>query len=147
MIHIQKSKTADTRSCDFSNVTKEQLQASSIQHIDDVKKGMEFVKSEIDKSVLFHDFDKLTELDQFHADFITGFKQTIWWENHRKVNRHHLQEGGVPENVNLVDVIEMVVDCVMAAGTVYPIEIKTEVLMEAFHNTVKLLKKQVVVDN
>ena len=32
MIKIRKSKTADTRSCDFSQVTKKQLLHSSKQH-------------------------------------------------------------------------------------------------------------------
>jgi len=148
---IKISKTADTGSCDFSQVTKEQLKASSIQHIDDVRKGMDFIKEVIDKSVAMHDYDKLTELDHFHADFITGFKQTDWWDNHRKVNRHHLlQDDGIPADVNLVDVLDMIVDCVMAGmgrtGTVYPLEIKPEVLMTAFQNTVELLKSQIVVE-
>lgn len=152
MIIINKSKTADTRSCDFSQVTKGQLKASSLQHIGDVRKGMEFIKELIDKSSTTHDHDKLTGLSEFHADFITGFQQTGWWDNHRKVNRHHLlQDDGIPSNVNLVDVLDMIVDCVMAGmgrtGTVYPLEIKPEVLMSAFQNTVELLKSQIVVDD
>ena len=152
MIKIKKSKTADTRFCDFSQVTKGQLKASSLQHIGDVRKGMEFIKELIDKSATTHDHDKLTGLSEFHADFITGFQQTGWWDNHRKVNRHHLlQDDSVPSNVNLVDVLDMIVDCVMAGmgrtGTVYPLEIKPEVLMSAFQNTVELLKSQIVVDD
>lgn len=150
MIEIEKSKTADTRSCDFSQVTKEQLYSSSIQHIGDVKQGMEFFKELIDKAIVLHDFDKLTAIDHFHADFITGFKETGWWDNHRKVNRHHLLEkDGTPIDVNLVDVLDMIVDCVMAGmgrtGKIYPLEINTEVLKTAFDNTVILLKSQVVV--
>lgn len=151
MIIIQKSKTADTRSCDFSRVTKEQLRESSIQHINDVRLGMNFIKEQIDISSALHDHDKLSGLDWFHADFITGFKQTGWWDNHRKVNRHHLlQDDGVPSNVDLVDVLDMIIDCVMAGmgrtGSVYPLEIKPEVLMTAFQNTVELLKSQVIVE-
>jgi protein tyrosine phosphatase len=151
MIIIQKSQTADTRSCDFSQVTKVQLLKSSAQHIGDVRKGMDFIKELIDLSATLHDHDKLTGLDEFHADFITGFKQTGWWDNHRKVNRHHLlQDDGIPTNVNLVDVLDMIVDCVMAGmgrtGTVYPLEIKPEVLMTAFQNTVDLLKSQIIVE-
>ena len=41
MINIHKSKTADTRSCDYLKVTKEQLHDSSVQHIGDVKLGFE----------------------------------------------------------------------------------------------------------
>ena len=151
MIKIQKSKTADTRTCDVSKVSKEQLFDSSVQHINDVKKAMAFIKDLLDGAAEKHDFDKLTDIDQFHEDFKTGFKQTIWWDNHRIVNRHHLlQDDGVPADVNLVDVMEMIVDCVMAGmgrtGEVYPLDIKPEVLMKAFENTVDLLKKEVVVE-
>jgi len=150
MIEIKKSKTADTRSCDFTQVTKWTLRESSLQHIEDVRKGMEYMKGLIDASVAVHDHDKLSGLDAFHADFVTGFEQTGWWDNHRKVNRHHLlAEDGVPADVNLIDVLDMIVDCVMAGmgrtGSVYPLTIKPEVLMVAFQNTVEKLKTQVVV--
>jgi protein tyrosine phosphatase len=152
MITINKSKTADTRSCDFSQVTREQLLFSSIQHIGDVLKGMEFFKREIDRSASKHDFDKLTEIDHFHADFITGFKQTGWWDNHRKVNRHHLlQDDGIPSDVNLIDVLDIIVDCVMAGmgrtGTVYPLNIDPKVLMAAFQNTVTMLQDKIIVED
>ena len=151
MITIQKSKTADSRTCDYSKVSKEQLYDSSVQHINDVKKAMVLFKDMLDSAAEKHDFDKLTGIDQFHEDFRTGFKQTIWWDNHRVVNRHHLlEDDGVPTDVNLVDVMEMIVDCVMAgmgrSGEVYPLDIKPEVLMKAFENTVDLLKGQVIVE-
>ena len=152
MIIIQKSKTADTRTCDFSKVSKEQLKASSEQHIDDVKKGFEFFKRMMDEAGQRHDFDKLTNLDGFHADFLTGFKQTEWWDAHRKINRHHLlQADGVPKNVNLIDVLDMIVDCTMAgmgrSGSVYPLEITPELLKRAFDNTVECLKMEIVVED
>jgi protein tyrosine phosphatase len=152
MIKIKKSKTADTRSCDFSQVTEIQLYNSSIQHISDVWLGIRFIKEKLDAAAGSHDSDKLTEIRQFHDDFITGFKETSWWDNHRKITRHHLlQDDGVPEDVNLIDVIEMIVDCVMAGmgrtGTVYPLDIKPEVLMAAFKNTAEVLKREIVVED
>lgn len=152
MIEIEKSKTADTRSCDYSKVKKDQLYASSVQHIGDIKKGMDYFKELIDGSAKRHDFDKLEGINHFHDDFLTGFKQTGWWDNHRKVNRHHLLEkDGIPEDVNLIDVLDMIVDCVMAGmgrtGEVYPLNIDNKVLMTAFMNTVELLKNQVNVKN
>lgn len=152
MIHIQKSKTADSRTCDFSKVSKDQLLASSVQHIGDIGKGMGFFCTMLMNAASSHDRDKFTGIDHFHADFITGFKETGWWDNHRKVTRHHLLAAdGVPEDVNLVDVLEMIVDCVMAgmgrSGEVYPLDIDQAVLMKAFHNTSTLLKSQIVVDD
>jgi hypothetical protein len=151
MIYIKKSQTADTRTCDFSKVTKEQLYASSVQHRDDVRKGMDFFREKLQFAADCHDSDKLTDIDGFHRDFLTGFKQTGWWDAHRKINRHHLlQEDGIPADVDLIDVLDMLVDCVMAgmgrSGSVYPLNISPEVLTTAFQNTVELLKSQVVVD-
>ena len=151
MIHIKKSQTADTRTCDFANVSKETLLESSKQHIGDVKSALGFFLQHIALAAFNHDTDKITDIDGFHADFITGFKQTGWWDRHRKLNRHHLlQDDGVPADVNLIDVLDMISDCVMAgmarSGSVYPLEIKPEVLKRAFDNTVELLKKNVVVE-
>lgn len=150
MIKIKKSETADTRTCDVSTVTKETLEKSSRQHVFDVVAGMMFFQNRIMSAAFSHDMDKFTEINQFYADFTTGFKQTTWWDNHRKLNRHHLNiDDGVPEDVNLVDVIEHIVDCVMAgmgrSGSVYPLSLKAEVLERAFQNTVELLKQNVEV--
>jgi hypothetical protein len=150
MIEIKQSKTADTRSCDFANVSKETLLASSRQHIGDVGKALTFFRDELYKADVRHDYDKISDIDGFHADFVTGFKQTGWWDRHRKINRHHLlAPDGVPEDVNLIDVLDMIADCVMAGmartGRVYPLNIEPDVLMRAFQNTVTLLKSQVVV--
>ena len=150
MIKIKQSKTADTRSCDFSKVSKQTLMDSSEQHVNDVRKGLLFLNDMLTQSGGLHDYDKFSNIAQFHSDFIGGFKNTTWWDNHQKINRHHLQKPeGVPKDVNLIDVLEMIVDCVMAGmartGKVYPPKIDPEVLMNAFNNTIKLLQSQVEV--
>lgn len=149
-IEIRKSPTADTRTCDFANTSRETLLNSSIQHIADVRLGLEFFRMELYRASDWHDHDKIDDIDGFHRDFVTGFKQTEWWDNHRRVNRHHLmQDDGVPADVNLIDVLDMIADCVMAgmarSGSVYPLNLPTEVLTRAFQNTVEMLKAQVVV--
>ena len=154
MIRIKKSETADTRSCDSANVTKEQLRSSSVQHMTDVWHGMTFFRAMLKLAAIGHDEDKITDLDGFYRDFIEGsdgFTDKEWYQKHIKLNRHHLmQEGGVPLNVNLTDVLDMIVDCVMAGmartGEVYPLALPPELLQEAFDNTVKLLKENVVVE-
>lgn len=149
-LYIRKSQTADTRTCDFAAVTKETLLASSRQHIQDVGMALRFFGIALAEQAERHDLDKISDIDSFHADFVTGFKQTEWWDRHRKINRHHLLDAdGVPEDVNLIDVLDMIADCVMAgmarSGSVYPLNISPEVLMQAFQNTVELLKAQVEV--
>ena len=55
----------------------------------------------------------------------------------------------MPQDVNLIDVLDMIADCVMAgmarSGSVYPLEIPLDVLRRAFDNTVDLLKVHVEV--
>lgn len=150
MLLISKSATADTRTCDFANIDKETLLASSRTHIMDVVKAISFFIGKLTEAAGGHDYDKLTGIDWFHQDFATGFKETGWWDNHRKIHRHHLaQEDGVPEDVNLLDVLEYIADCVMAgmarSGSVYDLTMSPELLARAFKNTVDLLKSQVVV--
>jgi len=151
MIRIGKSETADTRSCDFANVSRETLRASSIQHIEDVRLALGFFAQLLHRAAAVHDTDKLTDLDSFHADFITGFQASGWWERHRSLNRHHLtNDDGIPADVNLIDVLDYIADCVMAgmarSGSVYPLSLPPELLATAFQNTVALLKGSVVVD-
>jgi len=150
VIQIKKSPTADTRTCDWSKVSKEQLLASSSQHIYDVGMGLGFFAGLLTGAAATHDHDKISGIDHFHADFQTGFKETGWWDKHRKVNRHHIDKpDGVPDDVNLIDVLEHIVDCVMAgmarSGSVYHLEISDDVLRQAFDNTVAMLKDNVEV--
>lgn len=150
MIYITKSPIADTRTCDFANVSSVQLLRASEQHIRDVEQALYYFSTCLETAAYVHDRDKITDIKQFHADFITGFEQTTWWDNHRKISRHHLaQADGVPANVNLIDVLEYISDCVMAgmarSGEVTPLDMTPELMQAAFTNTVELLKKQVVV--
>lgn len=150
MITVEKSPTADTRTCDVSKVDKQQLIYSSRKHIADVGAALGFFASKLTEAASVHDYDKLSEIDWFLRDFKTGFKQTGWWDNHRKIHRHHLgKDDGVPVDVNLLDVLEYIADCVMAgmarSGEVYPLELSDEVLRRAFENTTELMKSQVTV--
>jgi hypothetical protein len=132
-------------------VSKEQLRKSSLQHIDDVQQALEFFALLLEESGERHDRDKLSDIDGFHADFLTGFEQTGWWDRHRKLNRHHLMMAdGIPDDVNLIDVLDFIADCIMAGmartGEVYPLVLPDSVLRRAFDNTVTILKAEVVVE-
>ena len=65
-----------------------------------------------------------------------------WFKNRHMTERHHLNDS-VPEDVNLIDVLEMVIDCTVAglarSGNVYPITISPEVLQKAVENTSNLI--------
>jgi hypothetical protein len=151
MIKIRPSATADTRTCDFANVSKDTLLASSRQHIGDVREALQLFSNKIAETAFAHDTDKITDIDGFHRDFLTGFQRTEWWDAHRKLNRHHLtHEDGIPADVNLIDVLDFIADCVMAgmarSGSVYALHLPPELLERAFQNTVALLTANVVVE-
>ena len=152
MITIKKSPTADTRTCDFANVSKPTLLASSQQHIDDVRHALAFFGQLLQIAATDHDRDKITDIDGFHRDFVTGFAQTTWWDAHRKLNRHHLlQPDGVRDDVNLIDVLDLIADCVVASmarsGEIAALDLDPDVLIRAFENTVTLLMNQVRVED
>ena len=151
MIKIQKSATADTRTCDVSLVSKEQLKSASFSHIADVRQALAHFQKKLQEAGERHDFTKIEGIDQFHSDFKTKFEVHEWWDSHRKLERHHIgQADGVRDDVDLVDVLEFVADCVMAgmarSGRVYDLTLPNEVLQKALKNTTEKLKAQVRVE-
>jgi hypothetical protein len=148
MITIHPSPTADTRTCDYTKVTEDQLLASSKQHIADVRRALGFFEECLRRAARDHDTDKISDIEGFHRDFVTGFQRTEWWDRHRKLNRHHLtQEDGIPGDVNLIDVLDHIADCCMAgmarSGTVSQLALPPELLERAFQNTVTLLTREI----
>lgn len=153
MIKIKKSQTADTRTCDWSKVTKEQLLESSKQHIEDVRQGIDFFRSHLEDIGTFHDYTKIQGIDQFYKDFQTGFKTQDWFKMHQETERHHLKDPKyVQKDVNLLDVLEMIVDGAMA-GLARSGEYRKEdildldqLLVRAYNNTINLLLDNIEVE-
>jgi hypothetical protein len=151
-IKIKKSQTADTRTCDYKDVTRDTLLASSIQHIEDVQAGFRFFLAKMMIAAARHDHTKRSHIGMFHKDFITGFETQDWYDMHKRVERHHLGTStpdGIKDDVNLIDVFEHIVDCVMAgmgrSGSVYPMSVSNEVLQKALQNTADMLQKEIEV--
>ena len=150
MIKIKNTSLADTRTCDYENVTIKQLYENSLEHIQDVKAAMELFIDRMEEASKVHDHTKLSHIDQFHKDFVGGFKTQDWYKMHKTSERHHLEAPeGVRSDVNLIDVFEYVCDCVCAgmgrSGKVRPLEISDEVLRRALNNTADALKKEIEV--
>jgi hypothetical protein len=134
-----------------ATVSKETLLASSKQHIGDVYQAMGLFAQRIHWAAMTHDHTKITYIDEFHSDFKTKFEVQHWFDNHKRIERHHINyPEGVRDDVNLIDVLEHIADCVMAgmgrSGSVYPLELSNELLQKAFQNTIILLKNEVTVE-
>lgn len=146
MIHISKSISAGAyKNADFP---KEKVKEGTVQHIEDVGKAIAFFCSQLIHRASIHDYDKLTTIDRFHEELTTGVDNG-WWRDHQIMHRHHLTHIGTPADVNLIDVLEYISDCVMAglgrSGSVYELKIPEGILQKAFENTVEMLKSNVKV--
>lgn len=144
VIEINKSETADTRTCDVSEVSKEQLLKSSKSHISDVKKGMKYIAEKVLDRAEEHDYTKIDDIDQFFDDFKNDFKDSKWWVKHQDKERHHLKDSDyVQDDVNLIDILEMIVDGVMAglarSGEYREEKIPDKLLRKAYENTIQML--------
>lgn len=146
MITVRKAVNADSRSAE-DGFSKESLLKDTKNHINDVSKGLDFIAVEIMNRGSDHDHTKIENMDQFYDALKSeNVKKSFWYNIHITKERHHLKSN-VPDDVNIIDVIEHIVDCTMAgltrSGTIYDVDISPEVLQKAVANTVELLKENI----
>lgn len=151
MIKIYKNPNGDTRTAK-KDVTFEEFQKANDSHIRDVS----YVMNDIAYCIMArggnHDYTKKSHEGLFYDNFLstmnngTSFVDGEWYKYHVEKERHHLLSN-CPEDVNLIDVLEMIVDCVCAgmarSGEVRHIDINQEILDRALVNTVDMIKYMV----
>ena len=153
MITIHKNPNGDTRTAP-KGITFEQFQDANDSHIDDVRNVMYELSRMVDAAGEHHDCTKKSQERMFYRDFRntmeTGedFVSGEWYQLRVKAERHHLLSN-CPDDVNLIDVLEMIADCTCAgltrSGEVRDLEISPEILEKAAQNTVKLIKSMITV--
>lgn len=153
MIEIYKNPNGDTRTAP-KNVTFEQFQEANDMHIEDVKAVMYELSRIIDKTGENHDCTKKSQERMFYRNFLstmnegTDFVNNEWYQLHIKAERHHLLSN-CPDDVNLIDVLEMISDCVCAgmarSGEIRDLEIDSDILNRAVQNTAKMIKEMIKV--
>lgn len=144
---IHKNPNGDTRTAP-KGITFKQFQEANNSHIMDVTNTMLRVSEMMEEAACMHDHTKKSDEEQFYKDFLstmnegTDFVSGKWYQHHVNTERHHLLSR-CPEDVNLLDVIEMIVDCVCAgktrSGEIRGLEITPEILDKAMRNTVKMI--------
>ena len=154
MIKIRKNPNSDTRTTSKS-VSFEDVQEANNMHISDVNHIMEWLSNYIKNRGLTHDYTKKSQEKLYYDNFLstintgTDFTKSEWYQMHIKMERHHLLVN-CPDDVNLIDVLEMIVDCTCAgltrSGKVRPMEIDNDILRKAIDNTVELIKSVVEVE-
>ena len=154
MIHIKKNPNGDTRTAP-KDVTYEQFVEANNMHIMDVAKVMEYLAKLTMRAGYAHDHTKVTLGHMFYRNFRssmnngTNFVEGEWYQHHIRRERHHLLSH-CPDDVDLLDVLEMIADCVCdgmtRSGEVRDLEISTDILERAVQNTVKLIRDEIVVE-
>lgn len=161
-IIIRKNSNGDTRTVDRDNPpTFEKFHEANLMHINDVKSVMEELAYVCLKNKGWeHDFTKFSREREFYSDFMKTitddpsmpdafkFEEGDWYKMHVAAERHHLDKS-VPEDVNLLDVIEMIVDRVCAAkarGGSYDYNISDYLLQRAYFNTYELINSMTEVE-
>ena len=138
--------------------SKEDYLVVQAMHVSDVQKGCAFIANKIIEAGINHDYSKIPLLDDYIKNNIAAksgdeIKASEWYQTHIIKERHHLN-AKCPDDVNLIDVVEMLVDCVTAAiarkGYMPEPEafnIDGKILQQAYKNTVELLGKEIILEN
>lgn len=153
LVEIHKNPNGDTRTAP-KDVTFEEFVKANEMHRLDVGYVMRELSFDFWEAATKHDYTKHTYENQFFDDFMSAlnygasFTESEWYKRHIEEERHHLLSR-CPDDVNLLDVIEMIVDCVCAgktrSGEVRPFEISDDILRLAVKNTVKLIDENTIV--
>lgn len=157
-VTMKKNTLGDTRTAERMPIRAE-FDVANILHIRDVNALVVSFAQEMIKRVNRHDWTKINEpyatmfYDDMKANIESGkapFDEMEWFKHHVNNERHHLKDR-VPDDVDLIDVIEMLADCVSAgmtrSGNVYEIKIPDSVLQKAVSNTVKKMIDAVEIED
>lgn len=149
-------KIKKTSNPEYGYETKEQLYLETEQHRMDVFRLMTMIGLELIEAGHQHDWSKIEYFDKFAEDTLErqdtpDFKSRPWYKIHTKEERHHLT-AETPKDVDLIDVLEFICDCIVAGksrtGRVEKkyLEIPGETLKKAFWNTVNKVIDEVDVE-
>ena len=153
MIKIKKTNRCDTRTlAPGQTVSVEDAKLDTKYHIEAVQACGDYLMRSFTNQLRYHDHTKLENIEEFTEGLNKGFNSPEfqkWYNMHVHTERHHLLKN-VPDDVDLIDVLEMICDCVSAgmarSGKVFDVEIPSEILEKAVANTVKVLIDNIEVE-
>lgn len=152
-ITIERTTGADTRSA-TEVVSKDVLLRESHLHRSHVRRVVAALAADLLERAERHDHTKIELIDDFHDNFAAAMRKEIpfkdhrWWAAHL-TEKHHINDRE-HEDADLLDLLEMVVDCVCAGkartGSVFPIQVASETLQRLLANTSAKLMEAVEVE-
>ena len=148
-VTIRRNPLGDTRTA-TRVPTFEEFDTANRCHVEHVRSMMWRIADDIKMQGREHDNTKIYEPNRslFYRELcakiegkIDSFTDGEWYPMHCQKERHHLNDR-CPDDVNLIDVLEMICDCVCAGmarkGNVYPVTISSEILQKAVENTTNM---------
>lgn len=155
VVEINKLPSTNSREAKKGNISFEDFSNETNIHREDVKNVLYFLASKLEEAGDKHDWTKKERERQFYDSFTAAkekgldFKKDAWYKYHVTTEHHHIASH-VAKDINLIDVLEMISDCCCAglarSGEIRDIEIKLDVLMKAFNDTVQLTKDSIKLD-
>ena len=153
---MRKVIVKKTENPEYGYNSKEQLLRDTNQHRQDVGKVLGELSLYLFERGVAHDWSKLAFFEQFSQDTLErqdtpDFKSRPWYKIHTTKERHHVN-ANVPEDVDLIDLLEMIVDCVVAGKTRSGevnndfLILNDNILEDAYWNTVKKITDTVIVE-
>lgn len=153
-VKINHNSNGDTRTADHIPTYEEVCKANEM-HIEDVEKVMSEIGWELLNRGHNHDITKSVLSKMFYDNMIKTingdikFEDGEWANIHYNNERHHLRRV-VPEDVNFIDILEMICDCVCAGKArsgkdFVDVCMDYPTLLTAYENTVKMINEHVVV--
>lgn len=118
-IKVKINPNADTRTM-TSLPTRDELLEINKAHIEEVSKGINIIIENLINKSLVHDIDKLYDVDGFLRDMKAtwkegkDFKELPWYEVHKEEEHHKVDWDENFDTVTLEDIIENIIDKLMA---------------------------------
>ncbi len=152
-VPIYRNSDGDTRTA-RPDVSYDDFHTANLMHKSDVYRLMNLLANMIEDAGRTHDFTKIDSEMSFFRDFQNtialgvDFTKLPWYRGHITNERHHLNDR-CPEDVNLIDVLEMITDCCAAgaarSGKFSDIPLSDEILRKAYENTIKLIQDSIII--
>ena len=154
MIKIKRNPNGDTRTVEKPASFKD-FHKANIEHIETVNKVMRLLAAMLSNQGFYHDHTKLEYEDEFYENYLDAiinkkdFISNTWYQKHVHEEKHH-PFSYCHDDINLLDIIETIVDCVCAgkarSGKIRSLEFDEEILKKAVANTVKLVDEMTEVE-
>ena len=152
MVKIKKMPNLD-KTTPSRTIVKKQIN----QHQKEVQNLMDIIATVIQIRGASHDLTKKTYFYEFYEDIIerntnnTPYLERKWGKLHTTKERHHLN-ARIPVDINLIDVLEFICDCISTgyerdSFDINYLQLDSDVLQLAYKNTIIKLQEEVDVEH